>query len=252
MKLKLNWIPNALSLGNLTFGFISILIASSATAGGNENSRIFLLAGVFIFLAAIFDGFDGMVARALNATSELGAELDTLADLTTFGIAPGFLMYKMILEKYNISLSGFESGFPVGMLIAVIFPICAAYRLARFTVTHDPSSFTGLPSPIAGVIIALFPMSFPENTIRDFLTIPGFILVALLMVSTIRYSKPQVAIRGKFSKEKVFIAGALFMLAILLITIFSPSVLPFFAYGLMLFYVFSGILSLVIQIIQEF
>lgn len=252
MKLKLNWIPNALSLGNLTFGFISILIASSATSQNIDNPRIFLLAGIFIFLAAIFDGFDGMVARALNATSELGAELDTLADLTTFGIAPGFLMYKMILEKYNISLVGFDSGFPVGMLVSAIFPICAAYRLARFTAAHDPSSFTGLPSPIAGVIIALFPMSFPENTIRDILTIPGFILVAILMVSTIRYSKPQVAIRGKFSKEKLFIAGGLLLLAILFISVISPSVLPFFAYGLILFYVFSGILSLVIQIIQEF
>ena len=154
MKLKLNWIPNALSLGNLTFGFISILVASSLTNDTQENSKLFLLSGIFIFLAAVFDGFDGMAARALNATSDLGAELDTLADLTTFGIAPGFLVYKMILEKYKLDILSTGNLFPIGMLIAAIFPICAAYRLARFTVDHDPGSFTGLPSPIAGVIIA--------------------------------------------------------------------------------------------------
>ena len=252
MKLKLNWIPNALSLGNLTFGYMSILICSGANQNGGENSKIFLLSGTFIFLAAIFDGFDGMVARALDATSELGAELDTLADLTTFGIAPGFLMYKMILEKYHIHLNEANNTIPIGMLISAIFPICAAYRLARFTVAHDPSSFTGLPSPIAGVIIALFPMSFQENKILDILTISGFVLVALLMVSTIKYTKPQVAIRGKFSKEKLMIAGFLFFLLILLASLLAPFILPYLAYGLILFYVFSGIISLVIQIIQEF
>jgi CDP-diacylglycerol--serine O-phosphatidyltransferase len=117
MNLKLNWIPNALSLGNLTFGFIAILISSSANQIGKDNSKLFVLSGIFILLAAVFDGFDGMVARALNATSELGAELDTLADLTTFGIAPGFLMYKMILEDYHVYLIGTNREIPIGMLI---------------------------------------------------------------------------------------------------------------------------------------
>lgn len=252
MKLKLNWIPNALSLGNLTFGFIAILISSNANQIGKDNSKLFLLSGIFIFLAAVFDGFDGMVARALNATSDLGAELDTLADLTTFGIAPGFLMYKMILEKYNVYLPGTNSEIPIGMLISAIFPICAAYRLARFTVLHDPSSFTGLPSPIAGVIVALFPMVFQNNTITDILSISGFVLVAILMVSTIKYSKPQVAIRGRFSKEKLMVAGFLFFIMLITASFLAPFILPYLAYGFIFFYVFSGIISLVIQIIQEF
>ena len=201
MKLKLNWVPNALSLGNLTLGFVSILIASEATNSNPNSSQVFLLSGIFIILAALFDGFDGMAARALNATSDLGAEL------TTFGIAPGYLTYKMILENFKFDFFGTGELFPYGMLVASIFPICAAYRLARFTVSHDPSSFTGLPSPIAGVIVGLFPVAFPANTFSTFFTIPAFVIVALLMVSTIRY---------------------------------------------LVFYVSSGIISLIIQFIQDF
>ncbi|MDX1959305.1 MAG: CDP-alcohol phosphatidyltransferase family protein [Leptospiraceae bacterium] len=252
MKLKLNWVPNALSLGNLTFGFISILVSAGAVKTGAENSKLFFLSGVFIILAAIFDGFDGMVARALNATSELGAELDTLADLTTFGVAPGFLMYKMVLEKYQLDFLNTGNLFPIGMLIAALFPICAAYRLARFTVAHDPSSFTGLPSPVAGVIVGLFPIAFPNNYILDLVTISGFVIVALLMVSTIRYSKPQVTMRGRFSQGKVFIMLGGIVAIFVSCAIFAPNLLPYLFYGIIIFYVFSGVISLIIQIIQEF
>jgi CDP-diacylglycerol---serine O-phosphatidyltransferase len=252
MKSKLTWVPNALSLGNLTFGFISILVASSITLNALENSKLFLISGVLICFAAIFDGFDGMAARALNATSDLGAELDTLADLTTFGIAPGFLMYKMILEKYKIELLDTGNLFPMGMLIAALFPICAAYRLARFTVQHDPNSFTGLPSPIAGVLIALFPISFPNNEFADVITITGFVLIALLMVSTIKYSKPQVAMRGRYTKGKLMIATFSFLITILATILIIPGLVPYLIYGLFIMYVFSGIISLVIHVIQQF
>jgi CDP-diacylglycerol---serine O-phosphatidyltransferase len=249
MKIKLNWVPNALSLGNLTLGFVSIIIASEAQTSNQNSSQLFLLSGVFILLAAVFDGFDGMAARALNATSAIGAELDTLADLTTFGIAPGFLMYKMILENFKFDFFNAGELFPYGMLVAAIFPICAAYRLARFTVSHDPSSFNGLPSPVAGVIVGLFPIAFREIGVATYLTIPGFVLVAFLMVSTIRYSKPQVAMRGKFTKGKVIVV--LIGLALVLYFTGIPKI-PFVLYGIILFYVTTGLLSFLIQFIQDF
>jgi CDP-diacylglycerol--serine O-phosphatidyltransferase len=249
MKIKLKWVPNALSLGNLTLGFVSIILASEVNANTQNTSQIFLLSGSFIILAALFDGFDGMAARALNATSELGAELDTLADLTTFGIAPGFLMYKMILEDFKFDFFSTGEAFPYGMLLAAIFPICAAYRLARFTVAHDPSSFTGLPSPIAGVIVGLFPVAFPKNFISAYLTIPSFVLVAILMVSTIRYSKPQVAMRGKFTKGRVI---TVLIALVILFTWIGINKIPFVFYGIIMFYVTTGLLSFLIQIIQDF
>lgn len=249
MKIKWNWVPNTLSLGNLTFGFLSILVASQAGYPEKDAAALFFLSGVFIILAALFDGFDGMVARALNATSDLGAELDTLADLTTFGIAPGFLMYKMVLERYQMDLLNIGFFFPIGMLIASLFPICAAYRLARFTVAHDPTAFTGLPSPIAGVMIAFFPISFSGKSIADIFTITSFILIALLMVSTIRYSKPQVAMRGKFSKGKLYLLIGGLIGIIIVSSIYIP--IAYILYGIVFSYVFSGIISFLIHVIQE-
>ena len=95
----------------------------------------------------------------------------------------------------------------------------------------------------------LFPVAFPANTFSTFFTIPAFVIVALLMVSTIRYSKPQVAIRGKFTRGRILIIligfGVLFFFL-------GLRKAPFVMYGLLVFYVSSGIISLIIQFIQDF
>ena len=244
--MKLGWVPNTLTLGNLTMGFVSMLIVSSESG---DYTNKFTLAGFFIILASLLDGFDGIAARALKAQSKIGAELDSLADLTTFGIAPGFLMYKMILFSYKVNIFGREALFPLGMLVAALFPICAAYRLARFNVDHDTKSFRGLPSPVAGVFVALIPFTLVPKTIPHSITIPLYILVALLMVSTIKYSKPTIAIRGKFTVQKL--AYTLIGLSVLIYAIGKGN-WPWLIYGLIFFYVFSGIVALVIQLIQDY
>lgn len=248
MKKKLAWVPNTLTLGNLTLGFVSMLVASEITSDHPNPIGLFSLSGFLIILAALFDGFDGMAARALDATTELGADLDSLADLTTFGIAPGFLMYKMVFEGYKLDLFGQSELFPVGMLVAATYPICAAYRLARFNVASDPKSFTGLPSPVAGVIVGIFPLASGVVPVPNGLTIGVFVLVALLMVSNIRYSKPQVAIRGKFSwgKLAIILTGL-----VLLFAWIGMARWPWFLYAIIFFYVFSGILAFLIHTIQE-
>jgi CDP-diacylglycerol--serine O-phosphatidyltransferase len=248
MKKKLAWIPNTLTLGNLTLGFVSILVASEYNADHPNPLGLFSLSGFLIIIAALFDGFDGMAARALDATTELGADLDSLADLTTFGIAPGFLMYQMVFQNFKIDMFSIENLFPIGMLIAAVFPICAAYRLARFNVASDPKAFTGLPSPVAGVIVGIFPLAVSVLPVPFFISIPFFILIALLMVSTIRYSKPQAAIRGRFSWSKIGIVTTCFL--ILLYSI-GPNRWPWVLYGVIFLYVFSGIVSFIIHSIQE-
>ncbi|EMG08800.1 CDP-alcohol phosphatidyltransferase [Leptospira interrogans serovar Grippotyphosa str. LT2186] len=111
MKLKLSWVPNTLTLGNLTMGFSAMLVASEAGSRNGNELQAYTLAGFFILLAALCDGLDGMAARALHATSEIGADLDSLADLTAFGIAPGYLMYQMVLCEYKIDVFGKEDLF---------------------------------------------------------------------------------------------------------------------------------------------
>ncbi|MCU0823726.1 MAG: CDP-alcohol phosphatidyltransferase family protein [Leptospira sp.] len=248
MKINLTWIPNTLTLGNLTLGFVSMLLVSEVTPATANAHEMFTMAGVFIILAALFDGFDGMAARALNATSELGADLDSLADLTTFGIAPGFLSYRMFFSDLKLDIFGKPEFLPLGMFVAALYPICAAYRLARFNVAHDPKSFVGLPSPVAGVVVGIFPLVFQVSQVPRIVALVFFVLTALLMVSTLRYSKPQVAIRGLFSWKKIGVTVFGLCLVLLAIGFYRW---PYVLYAAVGFYVFSGIVAFVIHTIQE-
>jgi CDP-diacylglycerol--serine O-phosphatidyltransferase len=136
------------------------------------------------------------------------------------------------------------------MLVAAIFPICAAYRLARFNVAHDPKFFVGLPSPVAGVTIGFFPLVVSDfNLVPNWISIPLFIAVALLMVSTIRYSKPQVAMKEKITKSKMIL---MVLFLFLMLPILGWSKWVWFCYGIVLFYIFAGLIAFVIQTIQEF
>jgi CDP-diacylglycerol--serine O-phosphatidyltransferase len=245
MKINLAWVPNSLTLGNLLLGFISIVISGQ---GPVMYAQPFFIAGILILGAALLDGLDGQVARFLKVESSLGAELDSLADCVAFGVAPGYLAYKAYLAGIiYIELLGLQ--FDMGILIASLFPICAAYRLARFNVSHDSSSFSGLPSPMAGMILAIVPIFFRDvqtlnqGTGRIIFTVL-FVLVALLMVSTFRYSKPNQSIVKNITSIRLII----FIIVIVLLVIFFKEMTIFILFGL---YILSGILSFVIQFIQD-
>ncbi len=242
MRINLAWVPNSLTLGNLVLGFISVIFSSQ---GSFINMQPFFIAGLLILGAALFDGFDGQVARALGVASPLGAELDSLADCVAFGVAPGYLAYKAYLSGINV---GFLGNFDMGIFIAAIFPVCAAYRLARFNVAHDPNSFSGLPSPVAGIIIALVPVCFTNFCLSA--GVPKvifailFVVVALLMVSTVRYSKPQESFLKNLNGIKLII----FILVIVLLIFFFKTWSIFIVIAL---YILSGLLSFIIQFIQD-
>ena len=234
------WIPNSFTMGNLLFGFISIVNASQGQ---------YVVAGICILFAALLDGFDGQIARMLHVTSKIGEQLDSLADCVAFGIAPGYLAYSAYLSNISFSLDGTKHT-PLGMFIAAAFPLCAAYRLARFNVSHDSDSFSGLPSTIAGIVMALVPIAFsnPED-IRSHLLIfvPAFIAVALLMVSTVKFSKPQANALKKIHGLKLILLIVLFVL----LSITLRKWLLFIFIGLILIYIFTGLYSFLIQFIQD-
>ena len=241
------WIPNLFTLANLTFGFLAILLCFQSRG----NPGILSMAGGMILLAVLCDGLDGFAARLLNASSELGAQLDSLADLTAFGIAPGALMYSLVLHNYTLPLSP-DVNFPIGMLIASVFPICAAYRLARFNVQHISDSFSGLPSPVAGSIVGLMPLiSGDILNIPDWVFALIFVLSAFLMVSTVKYSKPQVSRR--FTPVRLGILMVFLILALIFIGIkynFTYSFMGIFFISFI--YIVSGLVSLIIQLIQKY
>jgi len=161
-------IPSLLTAGNLFLGVISIILVFNERPG---------LAAIMVIIAMLLDGVDGRVARALNAQSEFGKELDSLADVISFGVAPAFLMYVVALQDVTPVLSWLVTG---------LFPICGALRLARFNVKEStPGYFIGLPIPAAGGILATIALF--KDDLSSTVFIVTAVILSLLMVSNIRY-----------------------------------------------------------------
>ncbi len=198
--------PTLLTLGNLICGFFAIVVAARVQKPVQEtllanmagDAEAVMLSGWLIFLAMVFDGLDGYVARLARTTSDFGAQLDSLCDVVSFGVAPGFLLVKMC-PRFTLVHN------QAVWIIAAAFAACAALRLARFNVEASDDDehlyFSGLPSPAAAAVVAGFAiMSFTlrqgadanswkadiDRLLQNVLPFFG-ILVALLMVSRIRY-----------------------------------------------------------------
>jgi CDP-diacylglycerol--serine O-phosphatidyltransferase len=196
--------PVVFTLGNLVCGFFAIVVAARVVAPQSqsismEETTNCMYSGLLIFLAMVFDALDGYVARLSRTASDFGAELDSLCDLVTFGVAPAFLLVKMCPHFAYLHRDAV-------WVIAASFAACAALRLARFNVESGDEDehlhFSGLPSPAAAAAIAGFAIMFytlrsKEDNVLSFAetvdtvlqtVLPFFaVLVALLMVSRVPY-----------------------------------------------------------------
>ena len=175
-KINLSIIPNTCTSMNLICGYLAIVM----TARGE-----FLIAGWLILIANIFDILDGRLARLASVESKFGAELDSLCDLVSFGVAPAFLVYTRYLEADRL----------FSLIVTCIFVLCGALRLARFNVTpHSKQGvFEGLPIPGGAGILAtltIFELQFGHFSAFNIpaKAIPFIVLItSLLMVSKIEY-----------------------------------------------------------------
>jgi CDP-diacylglycerol---serine O-phosphatidyltransferase len=160
-------IPNLFTLLNLFFGCIAIIfiLQNGIVILDNPDGTQYIgtperiwLASLFIGLAALVDFFDGLVARLFKATSPLGKQLDSLADVVSFGVAPGMILYQLL----RISCMSQENGVDVSVLWflpAMLFPCAAAFRLAKFNIDESQRyGFKGVPTPAAGLLIASLPL----------------------------------------------------------------------------------------------
>jgi len=220
--------PSAFTLGNLFFGFWSIVSAF------NGNFR---WAGWFIVFAAILDMLDGRVARLSNTGSRFGAELDSLVDVISFGVAPALLIYFL----------DFASAGRFAWILCYIYVTAVALRLARFNVVSagKPSTgwFTGMPSPAAGCTLAVYyPFSQTEwyRASLAYLDLQHqglvvlLLLLALLMVSNVKYPKfPAIGLRSVKG-----LLGLAVYVAILLGGILAPE---YFLFPLGLLYMVFGL-----------
>ena len=193
-KLRIYFLPNLMTAGNLFCGFLAITkIVESKLEPPYPNIRAALL---YILLACIFDLLDGRVARMVGKESAFGREFDSLADVVSFGVAPAFLVHRIVLRDVFVDIP------ELGWLIASVYLICGAFRLARFNCLalmppskdNNSGEFTGVPIPAAAGMVAsltLFLMWWDEKNfaVGNWRYVLPVLLLFLsyLMVSDVKY-----------------------------------------------------------------
>lgn len=196
-------VPSFFTLMNLFSGFLAVT---------QVHEGRFDYACWLIVLAGFFDVLDGMMARLTNSTSLFGVELDSLADVISFGLAPSYLVYAFGLNEFG----------PLGLIVSSLPAVCGAVRLARFNVAFDGEKkdyFVGMPIPVAAIFIVAVILNFSQDVLvregdpsQISILIPIVFVVSFLMISNIRFDtipKPTPAyIRNHPRKSLLFACSA--------------------------------------------
>jgi len=220
-------IPNFITLLNLASGVIAILFAT-------QNNLE--LAAYFIFLGIIFDFFDGFVARLLHAQSELGVQLDSLADVVTSGVAPGIVMFQLLRNAdADWSMTDYLAHFKeINFLpfLGIVLTLAAAYRLAKFNIddrqNHD---FIGLPTPALTLFVVSLPLisiygthEWAMNLVKDpYFLIVTTILGSILMNTNLRLFSLKFA---NYSLKDNWVKYLFLAITLLLIILLQISAIP--------------------------
>jgi CDP-diacylglycerol--serine O-phosphatidyltransferase len=218
-------LPSAFTLGNLFFGLYAMVAASRGD---------FVWAGWFIMFAGALDMLDGSVARFTRTGSAFGAELDSLVDAISFGVAPGFILFELFFSDTQWS-----------WVLSFVYVTAVVVRLARFNIEQGGEAkryFHGLPSPAAGMTLAAyFPFSqttFFQTYLSDMpwqqILAIGMVLISILLVSHVPYGKvPKIGLRTpKGIANTVFVLGALFLALLVPHYSFFTAGLLYIAWGL--------------------
>ncbi|MCF8268011.1 MAG: CDP-diacylglycerol--serine O-phosphatidyltransferase [Ignavibacteriales bacterium] len=226
------FLPNSFTALNAFFGFLSIIYASQ---------HKFDHAVVMIVIAAICDALDGILARLVNSSSRFGVELDSLADVISFGAAPAFLIYSSYLSRFGW----------IGIFLSSLPLIFGAFRLAKFNIMLEElevkKDFRGLPVPLSALTISSYVYTFSDNPAiiwrPDYMLIALIILTAYLNVSSIRYNslpKP-----NSFTLHQN-IGLSLGVIVLIIVTLFTQgNALFFFFLSVVLFGIFRHLFILI-------
>lgn len=163
---RIELLPNVFTAANMLLGVVAL-------AGVFEQN--YNLSIILILVAAIIDRFDGRLARHYNTASAFGKELDSLADLVSFGVAPGALLYVMTAEKWGVA----------ALVCFGLFTLCGGLRLARYNLSVNPAYFLGVPITLAGSLLAVIIYFRPAPAVL----LAAGVLLALAMISAIRIPK---------------------------------------------------------------
>lgn len=228
-------LPNFVTLLNVLCGSIAVLFA----VNGNMPAT-----ALFVFLGIFFDFFDGLLARKLNVQSELGLQLDSLADLITSGLVPGLVMFHLLsltVDDFSLASSGNEwsdSMFWMGgniqalPFLGLLITLASSYRLATFNIsTNQSDSFIGLPTPANALLILSFPliMEYQNNDMMNNIILNPWFLIAVTLLSSYLLNAKIKLIALKF-KTLAFKDNAarylLIFLAMVLLIVFKFAGIP--------------------------
>lgn len=234
-KLKIYFLPNLMTAGNLFCGFVALTKIVQANLNDGNFTDIKYALG-FILLACIFDLLDGRVARMGGVESPFGREFDSLADVVSFGVAPAFLVHRVVLA--DVFGGTYQE---VGWFIASLYLICGALRLARFNCLAamgggGGKEFTGFPIPAAAGLVAsltLFLIWFEDRNFHTgnwrFILPVILVFLSIMMVSEVKYpSFKTLDLRAKRTFTKMVVAILFIGLLIIFRNIVLPVVLPLF------------------------
>lgn len=167
-------VPNILTFANLSFGVLSLLAILKAH---------YMAGAVYIIIAALIDRYDGKIARRLNVSSEIGKELDSLADLVSFGVAPAILIF----HKFAFADVHFLKQAGVGLLL--LYVISGSYRLGRYNISTFDGNFSGVPITLAGLILSVYSLLVPSKPVFLVVSVVLLLLLSVLMVSKLKLRK---------------------------------------------------------------
>jgi CDP-diacylglycerol--serine O-phosphatidyltransferase len=222
-------LPTLFTAGNIFLGFLSILAsfrgAMLAAAGGAGAAEQFAIAAKAIGAAVFLDGLDGRIARMTNTTSDFGREMDSLADVVSFGMAPAVLAFSWGVQFLDHGMGERFRGqiFNAGYFISFLFLLCGSARLARFNIQHNPipknpgrpdrKYFVGLPIPAAAAMVAAVVWACNAEPLTwwpmSILWLALLLLLGFLMVSTWRYySFKGIGLHKPYTPLIVILAGA--------------------------------------------
>lgn len=224
MQLIIQQIPNLFTLANLFCGCMAIVYGFSLQLE---------MAGYFIFAGAFFDFIDGFVARLLKINSDIGKQLDSLADVVSFGIAPGVILFQFLtisqyayfipIEERSLSVMAFTS---LGFLVSVF----SAFRLAKFNTLKDTSSdFVGLPTPAMAFLVASIPVVLVDQVDMNIYFPPNDLVQAVMTIGAYHFMSE--IIFADFIYRPYNILGIIVVLSFLMVSPFKFISLKFKGIG---------------------
>jgi|SRR5688572_16351322 len=236
-------IANLFTLLNLVFGCIAIVfilqtgqsivyVQPDGFTSWDMPEKI-AMGSLFIFAAGIIDFLDGFVARLLKASSDMGKQLDSLADMVSFGVAPGLILYQLLRISFAKETDGLDISI-AALLPAFLVPCAAAWRLAKFNIDDSQQhSFKGIPTPAAGITIASLPLiihyqqfNLQQILFNQWLIYGIIILLSYLMVSNISLMSLKFKESGlKNNAPKLVLAAITIVAALVLQWVAIPVVL---------------------------